>query len=121
MYNFFKNDQVKATQGNSISEGIGLGRVTPIIEEIEKVDYAYSIDDRDALPYIYNLVKNEGIILGGSSAINIAGAVNLAQDIGPNKTIVTILCDHGSRYQSKIYNTKFLKDKSLPIPDWLRS
>lgn len=121
MYNFFKNDQVKATQGNSISEGIGLGRVTPIIEEIEKVDYAYSIDDRDALPYIYNLVKNEGIILGGSSAINIAGAVNLAQDIGPGKTIVTILCDHGSRYQSKIYNTKFLKDKSLPIPDWLRS
>ena len=121
MYNFFKNDRVKATQGNSISEGIGLGRVTPIIEEIEKVDYAYSIDDRDALPYIYNLVKNEGIILGGSSAINIAGAVNLAQDIGPGKTIVTILCDHGSRYQSKIYNTKFLKDKSLPIPDWLRS
>jgi cysteine synthase len=121
MYNYFHNNTITPTEGNSISEGIGLGRVTPIIDEIEKIDYAYSIEDSDALPYIYDLVKNEGIILGGSSAINIAGAVNLAKDLGPKKTIVTILCDHGSRYQSKLYNTKFLKDKNLPIPDWLRS
>ena len=91
------------------------------IEEIDKVDYCYSITDSDALHYIYNLVKNEGIILGGSSAINIAGAVNLAKDIGKGKTIVTILCDHGSRYQSKIYNQKFLADKDLPIPEWLKN
>ena len=121
MYNFFQNNRVEPSAGNSISEGIGLGRVTPIIEEIEKVDYCYSIEDIDALHYIYNLVKNEGVILGGSSAINIAGAVNLAKDIGKGKTIVTILCDHGSRYQSKIYNQKFLKEKKLPIPDWLKN
>ncbi len=121
MYNFFQNNRVEPSSGNSISEGIGLGRVTPIIEEIDKVDYCYSIKDSDALHYIYNLVKNEGIILGGSSAINIAGAVNLAKDIGKGKTIVTILCDHGSRYQSKIYNQKFLAEKDLPIPEWLKN
>ena len=121
MYNFFQNKRVEPSEGNSISEGIGLGRVTPIIEEIEKVDYCYSIEDVDALHYIYDLVKNEGVILGGSSAINIAGAVNLARDMGKGKTIVTILCDHGSRYQSKIYNQKFLKEKNLPAPDWLKN
>jgi cysteine synthase A len=119
MYNYFAKNKVEASEGNSISEGIGLGRVTPIIEEIEKIDFCYSIEDNEALPYVYNLVKNEGIILGGSSAINIAGAINLAKELGKGSTVVTILCDHGSRYQSKLYNKDFLKKKNIPIPLWL--
>ena len=120
MYNYFANNKIEASKGDSVSEGIGLGRVTPIIDEIEKIDFSYSIEDNEALPYIYNLVKNEGIILGGSSAINIAGAINLAKDLGKGSTVVTILCDHGSRYQSKLYNKDFLRKKSLPIPTWLK-
>ncbi len=120
MYNYFTNNKVEPSNGGSITEGIGLGRVTPIIEEIEKIDFSYSIEDNDALPYVYNLVKNEGIILGGSSAINIAGAINLAKDLGKGSTVVTILCDHGSRYQSKLYNKDFLKEKNIPIPSWLK-
>ena len=120
MYNYFANNKVEPSNGDSITEGIGLGRVTPIIEEIVKIDYSYSIEDNDALPYVYNLVKNEGIILGGSSAINIAGAINLAKDLGKGSTVVTILCDHGSRYQSKLYNKDFLKKKNIPIPSWLK-
>jgi cysteine synthase A len=120
MYNYFANNKVEASSGDSITEGIGLGRVTPIIEEIEKIDFSYSIEDNEALPHVYNLVKNEGIILGGSSAINIAGAINLAKDLGKGSTVVTILCDHGSRYQSKLYNKDFLKKKNIPIPSWLK-
>ncbi len=120
MYNYFTNNKVEASSGDSITEGIGLGRVTPIIEEIEKIDFSYSIEDNEALPHVYNLVKNEGIILGGSSAINIAGAINLAKDLGKGSTVVTILCDHGSRYQSKLYNKDFLKKKNIPIPSWLK-
>lgn len=119
MYNYFKNNNIIATDGNSISEGIGLGRVTPIIKEAKNVDFSYLIDDHTALPYIYDLVVNEGIILGGSSAINIAGAVKLAKELGPGHTIVTILCDSGSRYQSKLYNKKFLKSKDISIPAWM--
>ena len=119
MYNYFTNNNIEPTSGSSITEGIGLGRSTSITNEIAKIDYAYTIEDNEAFPYMYNLVKNEGIILGGSSAINIAGAVKLANDIGPNKTIVTILCDHGSRYQSKLYNPKFLQEKRIKVPDWL--
>jgi cysteine synthase A len=120
MYNYFANNKIEPSNGDSITEGIGLGRVTPIIQEIEKIDFSYSIEDNDALPYVYNLVKNEGIILGGSSAINIAGAINLAKDLGKGSTVVTILCDHGSRYQSKLYNKDFLKKKNIPIPSWLK-
>jgi len=120
MYNYFAHNKIEPSNGDSITEGIGLGRVTPIIQEIEKIDFSYSIEDNDALPHVYNLVKNEGIILGGSSAINIAGAINLAKDLGKGSTVVTILCDHGSRYQSKLYNKDFLKKKNIPIPSWLK-
>ena len=119
MYNYFKNNNVIASSGNSISEGIGLGRVTPIIKEAINIDFSYLIDDHIALPYIYDLVINEGIMLGGSSAINIAGAVELAKELGPGNTIVTILCDNGNRYQSKIFNPSYLIEKGISVPEWL--
>lgn len=118
MYNFFKSGEAKPSEGNSVSEGIGLGRSTPIVEDI-KVERPYIIPDAEALPYIYDLAEHEGIVLGGSSAINIAGAVRLARDLGPGRTIVTLLCDSGARYQSKLFNQEFLKDKNLPIPNWI--
>jgi len=118
MYHLFKDGQAKATEGGSITEGIGLGRVTPIIEDI-KVDKAYLIPDEEALPIIFDLLEHEGLCLGGSSGINIAGAIRLAKDLGPGKTIVTILADYGSRYQSKLFNPEFLRAKKLPLPEWL--
>ena len=118
MYNLFKNGEAKASEGGSISEGIGLGRVTPIIEDIT-VEYPYMISDDEALPLVFDLLSHEGLCLGGSSAINIAGAVRLAKDLGPGHTIVTILCDSGTRYQSKLFNPAFLKGKNLPVPSWL--
>lgn len=118
MFSYFSNGEAKSSDGGSVSEGIGLGRVTPIIDGL-KVDYAYSIPDAEALPLMYDLAKTEGIVLGGSSAINMAGAVRLAKELGPGHTIVTILCDHGSRYQSKLYNPDFLASKSIDIPSWL--
>jgi len=118
MYNLFKNGEAKASEGGSISEGIGLGRVTAIIEDI-KVEYPYMIPDEEALPVVFDLLKHEGLCLGGSSAINVAGAIRLAKDLGPGHTIVTILCDPGNRYQSKLYNPEFLRGKKLPVPDWL--
>src|SRR5215210_836271 len=118
MYNLFAHGEAKATEGGSITEGIGLGRVTPIIEDI-KCEKAYLIPDEEAIPYIFDLLEHEGLCLGGSSAINIAGAVRLAKDLGPGKTIVTLLCDSGTRYQSKLYNPDFLRSKKLPVPAWL--
>jgi cysteine synthase len=118
MYHLFKDGQAKATEGSSITEGIGLGRVTPIIEGL-KVDEAYLIPDEEALPLIFDLLEHEGLCLGGSSGINIAGAIRLAKDLGPGKTIVTILADYGTRYQSKLFNPEFLRSKKLPVPDWL--
>jgi cysteine synthase A len=118
MYHLFKDGQAKATEGGSITEGIGLGRVTPIIDDI-KVDKAYLIPDEEALPIIFDLIEQEGLCLGGSSGINIAGAIRLAKDLGPGKTIVTILADYGTRYQSKLFNPDFLRAKNLPVPDWL--
>jgi len=118
MYNLFKNGEAVASEGGSISEGIGLGRVTPIIEDIT-VEHPYMISDEEALPFVFDLLQHEGLCLGGSSAINIAGAVRLAKDLGPGHTIVTILCDSGTRYQSKLYNPAFLKSKNLPVPSWL--
>lgn len=118
MYNLFKNGEAKASEGGSISEGIGLGRVTAIIEDI-KVEYPYMIPDDEALPVVFDLLKHEGLCLGGSSAINVAGAIRLAKDMGPGHTIVTVLCDPGNRYQSKLYNPEFLRGKGLPVPDWL--
>jgi cysteine synthase A len=118
MYDLFAHGQAKASEGNSITEGIGLGRVTRIIEDI-KVDKAYLIPDEEALPIIFDLVEHEGLCLGGSTGINVAGAIRLAKDMGPGHTIVTILADHGSRYQSKLFNPKFLREKGLPVPAWL--
>jgi cysteine synthase A len=118
MYDLFTRGEAKASQGGSITEGIGLGRVTPIIEDM-KVDKAYLIPDDEAIPYVFDLLEHEGLCVGGSSGVNIAGAVRLAQELGPGHTIVTVLCDFGTRYQSKLFNPEFLRSKNLPVPAWL--
>jgi cysteine synthase A len=118
MYNWFARGKAEMSEGGSISEGIGLGRVTPIIDDL-KVDKAYLIPDEEAMPIIFDLIEHEGLCLGGSTGINIAGAIRLARDLGRGRTIVTILADHGSRYQSKLFNADFLRSKSLPVPAWL--
>ena len=117
MYSYFTSGEFKS-DGSSITEGIGQGRITGNLENIE-IDMPFQISDTEALPYVFDLLKHEGLCLGGSSAINVAGAVKMAKKMGPGHTIVTILCDGGTRYQSKLFNPKFLKEKSLPIPDWL--
>src|SRR5262250_2081880 len=118
MYNWFACGEVKMSEGGSITEGIGLGRVTPVIDDL-KTDHAYLIPDEEAVPVIFDLLEHEGLCLGGSSGINIAGAIRLARELGPGHTIVTILCDHGARYQSKLFNPDFLRSKKLPVPAWL--
>ena len=118
MYELFRSGQPKATEGGSITEGIGLGRVTPIVDGL-KIDKAYLIPDEEAMPVIFDLLEHEGLCLGGSSGINVAGAIRLAKDLGPGKTIVTILCDYGTRYQSKLFNPEFLRSKNLPVPAWI--
>jgi cysteine synthase A len=118
MYHLFKDGEAKLTEGGSITEGIGLGRVTKIIEDI-KVDKAYLIEDAEAVPLIFDLLEHEGLCLGGSSGINVAGAIRLAKDLGPGHTIVTVLADYGTRYQSKLFNPAFLRSKNLPVPAWL--
>ncbi|MGE0118585.1 MAG: cysteine synthase A [Dongiaceae bacterium] len=117
MYNYFKHGELKA-EGSSITEGIGQGRVTKNVDGTP-VDAPYQIPDEEALPIIFDLVKHEGLCLGGSSGINIAGAIRLARELGPGKTIVTILADYGARYQSKLFNPAFLRTKNLPVPAWL--
>ena len=117
LYNFYQNGELKA-EGNSISEGIGQGRITENLNHA-KIDQAFQISDEEALPIIFDLHSQEGLLLGGSSAINVAGAIRLAKAMGPGKTIVTILCDSGSRYFSKLWNIEFLKSKNLPLPSWL--
>ena len=117
MYSWFKRGELKS-EGSSITEGIGQGRVTRNIEGAP-VDDAYQIPDAEALPIIFDLLKHEGLCLGGSSGINVAGAIRLAKDLGPGRTVVTILADSGTRYQSKLFNPGFLKQKGLPSPDWL--
>ena len=118
MYNLFKTGEAKASEGGSITEGIGLGRVTPIIEDL-KVDKPYLIPDEEALPLIFEVLEHEGLCLGGSTGINIAGAIRMAKELGPGKTIVTILADGGARYQSKLFNPAFLRSKKLPVPEWM--
>jgi cysteine synthase len=118
MYELFSRGEAKATSGGSIAEGIGLGRVTPIIKEA-RVDQAYLIPDEEAVPVIYELLEHEGLCLGGSTGINVAGAIRLARQLGPGKTIVTVLCDSGNRYQSKLFNPQFMRSKNLPVPEWL--
>ena len=118
MYHLFTDGKAKATDGSSITEGIGLGRVTAIVEQMI-VDKAYLIPDEEALPLIFDLLEHEGLCLGGSSGINVAGAIRLAKDLGPGHTIVTVLADYGTRYQSKLFNPEFLRAKKLPVPDWM--
>lgn len=118
MYELFKNGAVKASPGSSITEGIGLGRVTPVIANA-KVDAAYLIPDEEAVPVIYDLLEHEGLCLGGSTGINVAGAIRLARQLGRGRTVVTILCDSGNRYQSKLFNPDFMRSKNLPVPQWL--
>jgi cysteine synthase A len=118
MYNLFTKGEAKSTEGGSITEGIGLGRVTPIIDDIT-VEKAYLIPDEEAVPIIFDLLEHEGLCLGGSSGINVAGAIRLAKELGPGKTIVTVLADSGTRYQSKLFNPEFLRSKKLPVPGWL--
>jgi cysteine synthase A len=117
MYSWFKHGELKS-EGSSITEGIGQGRVTKNIEGAP-VDDAYQITDGEALPIIFKLLKDEGLCLGGSSGINVAGAIRLAKELGPGHTVVTILADSGTRYRSKLFNPAFLKEKGLPAPDWL--
>ena len=117
LFNYYAYGELKA-EGSSISEGIGQGRITANLEGLT-VDMPYRIPDAEALPYIFDLLRNEGLVLGGSSGINVAGAVRMAREMGPGHTIVTILCDYGTRYASKIFNPDFLRSKDLPVPDWL--
>ena len=117
LYNYFANGEL-ASNGNSITEGIGQGRITANLSDLE-IDMPYQIPDSEALPYLFDLVEHEGLCLGGSSGINIAGAVRMARELGPGKTIVTVLCDYGNRYQSKLYNPDFLRSRDLPVPAWL--
>ena len=117
LFNHYAHGELKP-EGGSISEGIGQGRITGNLEDVI-IDRAYRISDEDALPLIYDLMQHEGLYLGGSSAINIAGAVAMAKDMGPGHKIVTILCDSGQRYQSKVWNPDFLRSKNLPVPSWL--
>src|SRR6476619_790005 len=118
MYELFKHGTAKSTPVDSITEGIGLGRVTPVIETA-RVDDAFLISDEEAVTVIYELVEHEGLCLGGSTGVNIAGAIQLAKQLGPGKTIVTILADSGNRYQSKLFNPEFMRAKNLPVPAWL--
>ena len=117
LFNYYENGEFKA-EGNSISEGIGQGRITANLEDF-KPDYSFRISDEVAMPILFDLMSEEGLYLGGSSAINVAGAIELAKKLGKGHKIVTILCDSGQRYQSKVWNPEFLKSKNLPTPSWM--
>ena len=119
MYEYFTNGELKS-EGTSITEGIGQGRITANLEGIE-VDRAYRCSDAEALHILFDLVQTEGLCLGGSAGINVAGAVKMARDLGPGHTVVTMLCDYGNRYQSKLYNPEFLRSKDLPVPPWMET
>ena len=116
----FYTTGVLASSGASISEGIGQGRITKNLEDFTP-DMSYNISDAEALPYVFDLLRNEGLVLGGSSGINIAGAVRMARDMGPGNMIVTILCDYGTRYQSKLFNPDFLRSKGFEVPEWMET
>jgi cysteine synthase A len=119
LYNFYKHGELKA-EGSSITEGIGQGRITGNLEGAP-IDEAYQIKDEEALPLIFDLLEYEGLCMGSSTGINIAGAIRLARQMGPGHTIVTLLCDYGTRYQSKLFNPAFLRSKNLPVPYWLET
>ena len=117
LFNYIKNGELKS-EGGSITEGIGSSRITANFAQA-KIDGAFSINDHDSLPILYDLIKNEGLSLGTSCGVNIAGAIKLGKELGPGKTIVTILCDKSDKYNSKMFNKAFLKEKGLPFPDWI--
>ena len=117
LYSFYTTGEL-SSWGDSITEGIGQGRITANLENF-KVDHAFQVPDEEALPICFSLLQDEGLCLGSSSGINVAGAIRLAKELGPGKTIVTILCDGGTRYQSKLFNPSFLRSKTLPVPGWL--
>ena len=117
LYSYYTEGELKA-EGSSITEGIGQGRITANLEDFTP-DFSFQIPDEQALPIVFDLVQEEGLCLGGSSGINIAGAIRLARELGPGHTIVTVLCDYGTRYQSKLFNPDFLRSKGLPIPEWM--
>ena len=118
LHSFYTTGEL-SSRGGSITEGIGQGRITANLEDAP-VDQSFQIPDEEALPICFDLLKEEGLCLGGSSGINVAGAIRLAQELGPGKTIVTILCDSGIRYQSKLFNPAFLQEKGLPVPEWMK-
>jgi cysteine synthase A len=117
LYHHYKHGELKA-EGTSITEGIGQGRITKNLEDAV-IDEAFQIPDEEALPIVFELLKHEGLCMGGSTGINVAGAIRLAKQMGPGHTIVTVLCDYGQRYQSKLFNPDFLRQRNLPFPDWL--
>ncbi|WP_424986287.1 cysteine synthase A [Microbulbifer sp. S227A] len=117
LYSYYTTGELVA-EGGSIAEGIGQVRITENLKGF-KPDFSYQVPDEEALPYVFDLLRDEGLVMGGSTAINIAGAVRMARDLGPGHTIVTVLCDYGTRYQSKLFNPAFLKDKNLPVPAWM--
>lgn len=117
LYEYYKSGELKS-EGTSMTEGIGQGRITGNLEDLT-VDYAYRVHDSEALDILFDLIQTEGLSLGGSAGINMAGAVRMAKDMGPGHTIVTILCDYGNRYQDKLFNPEFLRSKDLPVPSWL--
>ena len=119
LYNYYKHGELKA-EGSSITEGIGQGRITANLEGAV-IDEAYQIPDAEALPIVFDLLSEEGLCLGASSGINVAGAIRLAKDMGPGHTIVTVLADYGTRYQSRLFNPDFLREKGLPVPEWLEA
>ncbi|MAI80946.1 MAG: cysteine synthase A [Deltaproteobacteria bacterium] len=118
IFNHFKHGEATASEGSTIAEGIGQGRVTKNVEGTP-VDIPYKIPDSEWLPVVYDLLQYEGICIGGSAGVNVAGAIRLAKELGPGKTIVTLLCDSGTRYQSKMFNPEFLRSKDLPVPSWM--
>jgi cysteine synthase A len=119
LYSYYKTGELKS-EGSSITEGIGQGRITANLEGAP-VDTAFQISDEEALPIVFNLLIEEGLCVGASTGVNVAGAIRLAKELGPGHTIVTILCDYGTRYQSKLFNPEFLRGKGLPVPPWLES
>ncbi|WP_018698291.1 cysteine synthase A [Amorphus coralli] len=117
LYNYYAHGELKS-EGSSITEGIGQGRITKNLENAP-IDIAFQVPDEEALPVVFDLLQHEGLCLGGSSGVNVAGAIRLAKHLGPGHTIVTILCDYGNRYASKLFNPDFLRGKNLPVPEWM--
>ena len=117
LYNYYANGELKA-EGTSITEGIGQGRITKNLEGAP-IDGQVQVTDHEALPVIFDLIKEEGLVVGGSSGVNVMAAIKVAREMGPGHTVVTVLCDYGTRYQSKLFNPAFLRERDLPVPDWL--